>query len=68
MPVLSHSTEPLVCVLAQEKAITCNTNPDVLAQVDTMDKGNKQKLSEKSLTHIINQTKMAAQGRTVKSD
>ena len=38
---------PLVCAIAREKATSCNTHPDVLAQVDATDTGNKQKLSEK---------------------
>ncbi len=37
---------PLVCAMAQEKAGSCNTHPDVLAQVEVTDAGNKQKLSE----------------------
>jgi hypothetical protein len=28
--------DPLVCTLAQEKAGSCNTHPDVLAQVDAI--------------------------------
>ena len=35
---------PLVRALAREKADSRNTHPDVLAQVDATDKGNKQKL------------------------
>ena len=35
---------PLVCALAQEKADSRNTHPDVLSQVDATDKGNKRKL------------------------
>jgi hypothetical protein len=38
--------DPLVRALAREKATSCNTHPDVLAQVDATDTGNKQKLSE----------------------
>jgi hypothetical protein len=38
--------DPLVCTLAREKATSGNTHPDVLAQVDVTDMGNKQKLSE----------------------
>lgn len=35
---------PLVRALAREKADSRNTHPDVLAQVDATDKGNKRKL------------------------
>jgi hypothetical protein len=41
--------DPLVRVLAREKATSRNTHPDVLAQVDATDTGNKQKMSEKRL-------------------
>jgi hypothetical protein len=41
--------DPLVRALAREKATSHNTHPDVLAQVDAMDTGNKQKMSEKRL-------------------
>ncbi len=37
---------PLVCAMAQEKAGSCKTHLDVLAQVEVTDEGNKQKLSE----------------------
>ena len=39
--------DPLVRALAREKATSRNTHFDVLAQVDVMDMGKKQKLSEK---------------------
>ncbi len=39
--------DPLVRALAREKATSRNTRFDVLAQVDVMDMGKKQKLSEK---------------------
>ena len=39
--------DPLVSAHAQEKASSCCNHPDVLAQVDAMDAGNKRKLSEK---------------------
>ena len=39
--------DPLVCAHAREKASSCCNHPDVLAQVDETDAGNKQKLSEK---------------------
>jgi hypothetical protein len=37
---------PLFCAMAQEKAGSCNTHPDVLPQVEVTDNGNKRKLSE----------------------
>jgi hypothetical protein len=44
-PAISHSKNPLALVpaLAQEKAGSHNTHPNVLAQVDATHKGNKQK-------------------------
>jgi hypothetical protein len=36
--------DPLVCALAREKATSCNMHPNVLAQVEATDMGNKQKL------------------------
>ena len=39
--------DPLVRALAREKATSRNTHPDVLAQVDATDTGNKRKCSEK---------------------
>jgi hypothetical protein len=39
--------DPLVHALAREKATSCNMHPNVLAQVEATDVGNKQKLSEK---------------------
>ena len=41
--------DPLVHALAREKATSCNTHPDVLAQVDATDTGNKQKCQRKRL-------------------
>ncbi len=41
--------DPLVCALAREKATSCNMHPNVLAQVEATDVGNKQKFSEKRL-------------------
>ena len=52
--------DPLVRALAREKATSRNTHPDVLAQVDATDTGNKRKLSEKKADVIINETKIAA--------
>ena len=37
--------DPLVCAHAREKASSRCNHPDVLAQVDASDAGNKQKLS-----------------------
>ncbi len=37
---------PLVPVMVQEKVGSCNTHPNVLAQVEVTDKENKWKLSE----------------------
>ena len=50
--------DPLVCALAREKATSCNTHPDVLAQVDATDMGNKQKLSEKKADVISTKQKL----------
>jgi hypothetical protein len=44
---------PLVCAVAQEKAGSCNTHPDVLAQVKATDDGNKRKISEKKEVDIL---------------
>jgi hypothetical protein len=44
---------PLVHAVAQEKAGSCNTHPDVLAQVEATDKGNKRKISEKKEVNIL---------------
>jgi hypothetical protein len=41
---------PLVHTLVQEKAGTCNTHPDVFAQLDATDKG---KLSEKKVDILL---------------
>jgi hypothetical protein len=43
--------DPLVSAHAQEKASSCCNHPDVLAQVDAMDAGNKRKLSEKRIVY-----------------
>jgi hypothetical protein len=50
--------DPLVRALAREKATSCNTHPDVLAQVDTTDTGNKQKLSEIKADVILTRRKL----------
>jgi hypothetical protein len=44
---------PQVCALAREKASSCNTHPDVLAQVEATDSGNKRKLSVKNKVDIL---------------
>jgi hypothetical protein len=44
---------PLVRAVAQEKAGSRNTHPDVLAQVKATDKGNKRKISEKKEVDIL---------------
>jgi hypothetical protein len=44
--------DPLVQALVREKATSCNMHPNVLAQVEETDAGNKQKLSEKK-TDVI---------------
>jgi hypothetical protein len=43
--------DPLVCAHMQEKASSQGNHPDVIAQVDVMDAGNKQKLLEKRLIY-----------------
>jgi hypothetical protein len=43
----------LVCAVVQEKAGSCNTHLDVLAQVEATDKGNKRKISEKKEVAIL---------------
>jgi hypothetical protein len=43
----------LVWALAREKATSCNMHPNVLAQVEERDAGNKQKLSEKKADVIL---------------
>jgi hypothetical protein len=50
--------DPLVRALAREKATSRNTHPDVLAQVDATDTGNKQKLSEKKTDIISTRQKL----------
>jgi hypothetical protein len=50
--------DPLVHALAREKATSRNTHPDVLAQVDVSDTGNKQKLSEKKADVISTRRKL----------
>ena len=50
--------DPLVRALAREKATSCNTHPDVLAQVDVTDTGNKQKCSEKKADVISTRQKL----------
>ncbi len=49
--------DPLVWALAREKATSCNMHPNVLAQVEEMDEGNKQKLSEKKADVISTKQK-----------
>ena len=44
---------PLVRAMAREKASSRNTHPDVLAQVEATDEGNKRKLSEKNEIDIL---------------
>jgi hypothetical protein len=39
--------------MAREKANSCNTHPDVLAQVEATDEGNKRKLSENNEVDIL---------------
>jgi hypothetical protein len=51
--------DPLLWALAREKATSCNMHPNALAQVEEMDAGNKQKLSEKKAVVILTK-KMAA--------
>jgi len=56
--------DPLVHVLAREKAASCNMHPDVLAQVESTDVGNKRNLSEKKANRIsIKQQKQRDEGR-----
>jgi len=50
--------DPLVCALAREKATSCNTHPDVLAQVDATDTGNKRNLPEKKADDISTRRKL----------
>jgi hypothetical protein len=50
--------DPIVRALAREKATSRNTHPDVLAQVDATDTGNKQKLSEKKADVISTRRKL----------
>jgi hypothetical protein len=50
--------DPLVRALAREKATSRNTHPDVLAQVDATDTGNKRKLSEKKADVISTRRKL----------
>ncbi len=50
--------DPLVHALAREKATSRNTHPDVLAEVDTTDMGNKRKLSEKKADVISTRRKL----------
>ena len=40
-------------VVAREKASSCNTHLDVLAQVEATDEGNKRKLSENNEVDIL---------------
>jgi uncharacterized sporulation protein YeaH/YhbH (DUF444 family) len=44
---------PLVRAMAREKASSRNTHPDVLAQIEATDEGNKRKLSEKNEVDIL---------------
>ncbi len=45
--------DPLVRALAREKAASRNMHPDVLAQVESTDVGNKQHSSEKKDNPIL---------------
>ncbi len=51
--------DPLVRALAHEKAASRNMHPNVLAQVELTDVGNKQNLSEKGQLNIDQTTKTA---------
>ena len=44
---------PLVRAMAREKTSSRNTHPDVLAQIEATDEGNKRKLSEKNEVDIL---------------
>ncbi len=44
---------PIICAVAREKAGSRNTHPDVLAQVEATDKGNKKEISEKKDVDIL---------------
>jgi hypothetical protein len=44
---------PLVRAMAREEASSHNTHPDVLAQIEATDEGNKRKLSEKNEVDIL---------------
>jgi hypothetical protein len=44
--------DPLVCALARKKAASRNMHPDVLAQVELTEVGNKQNLSERKADPI----------------
>jgi len=44
---------PLVRAMAREKASSRNTHPDILAQVEATDEGNKRKLLEKNEVDIL---------------
>jgi len=44
---------PLVCAMSREKASFRYTHPDVLAQVEATDEGNKRKLSEINEVDIL---------------
>ncbi len=56
---------PLIRAVAQEKAGSCNTHLDVLAQVEATDEENKRKISEKKEVDIlsINQKWQRDEGR-----
>ena len=56
--------DPLVRALAREKAASRNMHPDVLAQVESTDVGNKRNLSERKADPIsIKQQKQRDEGR-----
>ncbi len=57
--------DPLVCALAHEKAASRNMlHPDVLAQVESTDVGNKRNLSERKADPIsIKRQKQRDEGR-----
>ncbi len=50
--------DALVRALAREKATSRNTHPDVLAQVDATDTGNKQKIVRKKADVIKTRRKL----------
>ena len=49
--------DPLVRALAREKAASRNTHPDVLAQVDAVDRGNKRKFLAPKVDKLLTKRK-----------